>query len=82
LACAISQNKGITIMTIKGFTEHRGIASRITFDHVTGQFTQTPMPHPFLAVLETIVDTGSCVVTQLNPKSKRPQRASLPASAC
>jgi hypothetical protein len=57
-------------MTIKGFTEHRGTASRMTFDHRTGQFSQTPMPHPFLERMEARVEMERCVVTTSVPKAQ------------
>jgi hypothetical protein len=68
-------------MTIKGFTEHRGTASRMTFDHVTGKFSQTQVPHPFLARLEAKVEIGSCVVMLPRSKRTRPQRVDLPVLA-
>lgn len=68
-------------MTIKGFTEQRGMASRMTFDHMTGQFSHTPVNHPFLAGLEAKVEIESRIVTLPQRKRARPQRASLAASA-
>jgi hypothetical protein len=68
-------------MSIKGFTEHRGMASRMTFDHVTGQFSQTQMPHPFLAGLEAKVEIECRVVALSRPKLIRSERANLAALA-
>jgi hypothetical protein len=68
-------------MTIKGFTEHRGTASQMTFDHMTGQFSESPVPHPFLARLEAKVEIESSVVNLARPKLVRSQLANLRAPA-
>lgn len=67
-------------MTTKGFTEYRGTACRIAFDHSTGQFTQSLVTHPFIAGLCATGESKEKVLPRTLRRLAKPKNSPRSAS--